>query len=195
SYVITLSHPELETITWEKTSAELNFQYPLELPALVPGEQYTVKITTSNFVASTEDGETVWLEVLDSEQQQEFFGLLEELRQQDLSPQTEIILESMLYEKFELYSQAIAILSGYVRENPDAMTVRERLAELYSQIGLAREERREYQQIEALTQGEITEIRQRTLDRLTEFAELNEEDDLAEKYRAESQKITQQLGY
>jgi hypothetical protein len=71
--------------------------------------------------------------------------------------------------------------------------VRERLAELYAQIGLAQEEQQEYQRIEVQTQGEITEIRQRALVRLADFAESNEEDDLAEQYRAENKRIGQLL--
>jgi hypothetical protein len=118
---------------------------------------------------------------------------LEQLRLEDLPEPTEIILESILYEKFELYSNAIAILSSYVQGHPEAITVRERLAELYAQIGLAQEEQQEYQRIEVQTQGEITEIRQRALVRLADFAESNEEDDLAEQYRAENKRIGQLL--
>ncbi|AFY40650.1 hypothetical protein Lepto7376_4552 [[Leptolyngbya] sp. PCC 7376] len=195
AYTVQLSSPTTEVISWEITAEELNYQYPLAQPALVLGETYSIKITTSNFIASTEDGQTVTIEVLDEAKQQELFGLLKELRQLDLSAQTEIILESILYEEYELYSQAIAILSGYMRENPNALDIRERLAELYGRIGLPREEQQQYEEIIGRSPGQITEIRMRALNRLADFAEGNEEEAIAAKYRAEGQQISQQLGY
>lgn len=193
SYEISLSNPNVETISWTVDAANINYQYPLNQPELKTGEEYILKIKTDNFISSTEDGETVWVKVLDPEKQQELFAFLEQLRSEDLPESTEVILESILYEKFELYSNAIAILSSYVQGHPEAITVRERLAELYAQIGLAQEEQQEYQRIEVQTQGEITEIRQRALVRLADFAESNEEDNLAEQYRAERKRIGQLL--
>jgi len=195
SYTISLSHPEFEAIAWEVAAENLNYQYPLNQPELVSGERYTLKITTDNFVASTEDGQTVWLQVLGKAEQQELFALLEELRQQDFSPSTEIVIESILYEEFELYSNAIAILSGYLRENESAIAVRERLAELYGTIGLLPEQEQQYQQIVRLTKGEITESRAIALGQLADIAALREEHEIAETYLAESQAIYQQLGY
>ncbi len=193
SYEISLISPNFETISWTVDAANINYQYPLNQPELKTGEEYILKIKTNNFLSSTEDGQTVWMKILSPEKQQELFSLLEQLRLEDLPEPTEIILESILYEKFELYSNAIAILSSYVQGHPEAITVRERLAELYAQIGLAQEEQQEYQRIEVQTQGEITEIRQRALVRLADFAESNEEDDLAEQYRAENKRIGQLL--
>lgn len=194
AYTISLSHPEFAAIAWEVAAENLNYQYPLEQPELVSGERYTLKITTDNFVASTEDGQTVWLQILGESEQQELFALLEELRQQDFSPSTEIMIESVLYEEFELYSNAIAILSGYLRENESAISVRQRLAELYATIGLWPEQEQQYQQIVRLTKGEITESRAIALAQLAAFAASRKEQEMATKYRTESQKIYQQLG-
>lgn len=194
SYTVQLSSPSGEDITWDISAADLNFQYPTMQPALTPSETYTVKITTSNFIASTEDGQTVTIEALDAATQAELSQSLAELQQREFSPATHILLESLLYEDFELYSQAIATLAGYVQDHPDALELRERLAELYSKVGLPREEQQQYEQIVGRSPGDITEIRYRALERLAAFAEVNREKPLAAEYRAESQQIAQQLG-
>lgn len=188
-----LSSPATGTISWEVTAEALNYQYPLAQLPLIPGEIYSIKIATSNSIASTEDEQEVTVEVLDEAKQQEFFGLLEQLRQLDLSSQTEIILESILYEEYELYSQAIAILSGYMRENPNELDIREQLAELYARIGLPREAQQQYEEIVGRSRGQITEIRMRAFNRLADFAEWEKKGAIAAAYRTESQQISEQL--
>ncbi|MGB2925792.1 MAG: hypothetical protein WBB82_10870 [Limnothrix sp.] len=195
SYDISLSHPQFETITWTVAAANLSYKYPLDQPELVAGEKYTLKIQTDNFISSTEDGQSVWIEVLGAEEQQEFFGLLQQLRNEDLSEPMAIIVESALYERFELYSQAIAILEGYGRNQGASVVVLQRLAEIYATIGLPREEELQYAKIVQLTTGELSQDRAIALDRLADFAESRNEAQDASKYRTESKRISQQLGY
>jgi tetratricopeptide (TPR) repeat protein len=127
-YTVTLKNGD--TILWTKQVETDAIDYPLDVPALQPGINYTLEVKTNTDRASTEeDIQTTFYRLSDTE--------ADRIRQAeslfDNASESTTLLKTDLYIGSELYAAAIATLESLIKQGSQNPIVYRKLADLYAQ--------------------------------------------------------------
>ncbi len=177
-------------LLWVAQTDVTTLPYPSAEASLTPGVDYYLSVTTDTNLSSTEENSIV-IQVLPSPEQERLKTTLNNLSEENLSPQSQVIVKASVYNRFGLYAETITALESYVNSNEKSATAYQLLGEAYLNIGLLGQAKANYNQVLSLTDGEISLTRAKSLEALGLIVQSQGDKTTAMKLYQEAQKIYQ----
>ncbi len=104
-----------DNLLWVVETDTNSLPYPTEESSLTPELDYYLTVTTDKNLSSTEEN-TIRIQVLNTPEKEALQTALNDLKQENLSPQAREILQASLYSHFGLYAQMITTLESYLNK-------------------------------------------------------------------------------
>lgn len=144
------------TLDWQTETSNTQIEYPGE-PPLQPDSYYLLIVETDKGDSSEEEqGNDLSFTLLDAQKTESVEREVAQLKQQQLTQDTEGLALAYLYQSYDLKAEAIELLEGLVKRGSETAAVYQLLGDLYLQVGLNQQAKSPY--LQAL------EIAQRTED-------------------------------